>query len=187
MREKEIYREFSRNELSIPIFYRGGWLDASAGPDAWDVALVRKADQIAAAMPYVLRRRYGLRAIGQPALTQTLGPCFRPGDGKSGQRLSNEKDLMQALIDQLPAFDYFNQSWHYSRTNWQSIKHAAHVTQRFDFGGSMLEPVERVFRSFGATQMPYFNISKTPSRLLRARQGLLSVIKGKYRARNAVI
>jgi hypothetical protein len=56
---------------------------------------------------------------------------------------------------------------------WAAIKHAACTTGRFDFGGSMMKPVERFFRSFGATQIPYFCISKTPSLLLRMRQGML--------------
>ncbi|MBF4318694.1 methicillin resistance protein, partial [Vibrio anguillarum] len=29
-----------------------------------------------------------------------------------------EKDLMEALIEQLPQHHYFNQNWHYSNTNW---------------------------------------------------------------------
>lgn len=52
---------------------------------------------------------------------------------------------------------------------WEAIKFAASVTERFDFEGSMIEPVERFFRAFGAEQTAYFSISKTPSRLLRAR------------------
>jgi hypothetical protein len=318
MNEKEIYREFSMHEPSLPIFSRDWWLDATAGPENWNVALVRKGGEVVAAMPYVVRRRYGLKVLGQPPLTQKLGPWFRPGDSKPSTRLSHEKDLMQALIDQLPAFDYFNQNWHYnvrnwlpfcwngfmqttlytyvltelrdteklwagfdnsirtdckkasnrfklsvcddlpldaflalnrmtyarqgipvpysdafvrrvdaacsnrgcrkffiavdpkgrhhagdyivwdensayglmtgsdpslrnsgaiSLCNWANIRHAAQVTKRLDFSGSMMEPVERFFRSFGATQVPYFNLTKTPSRLLRMRQGLLSLVR----------
>lgn len=318
MSAKDRYRTFSRNEPSLPVFSRDWWLDATAGPDAWDVALVIKGNDIVAAMPYVVRRRYGLTVIGQPALTQKLGPWFRASDGKPAARLAREKDLMQELIDQLPPFDHFTQNWHYGRTNWlpfcwngfkqttrytyvlpelgetgrlwagfdnstraeckkaserfrlqvrddlpldaflalnrltfqrqgievpysdafvrrldaacaerscrkyfiavdeegrhhagnyivwdeysayglmngadptlrnsgatslcmwEVIKYAAGVTQRFDFAGSMLEPVERFFRGFGATQLPYFYITKTPSRVLRIREGLLSVMK----------
>jgi hypothetical protein len=62
---------------------------------------------------------------------------------------------------------------------WEAIRHAATVTKHFDFEGSMIEPVERFFRAFGAVQMPYFQITKTPSRLLRARQCLVSSFKGR--------
>lgn len=317
---KDAYRKLCEKETSIPIFSRDWWLDATVGPEAWDVAIVKKNAQIVAAMPYVSRRRYWLRVISQPALTPALGPWIRSGDGKPATKLSNEKELMQALIDQLPYFDYFSQTWDCSRTNWQpffwngfqqttkytyvltklgeteklwsgfdhrareeikkasnrfklrvrddlplddllalsrmtfqrqgmsppysdafvrrldaacaeracrkffiavdpagqphaggymvwdensaytlfsganpslrnsgatslcrweSIKHAANVTQQFNFTGSMIEAVEQAVRNFGGTQVPYFHISKTPSRLLRMRQGLLSVIRGK--------
>jgi hypothetical protein len=314
MSAKEIYREFSRNEPSLPIFSRDWWLDATAGPEAWDVAVVQKGTQVVAAMPYALRRRFGLKVVGQPALTPKLGPWFRPFEGKPATMLAAERELMQALIDQLPDFDYFMQNWHYTRTNWlpfswngfqqttrytyvldeikemeklwsgfqhtarteckkalnrfglrirddlpldaflalnqmtfarqgmpvpyseafvrridaacasrdcrrffiaedpaglhhaglyivwdensayglmtgsdpalrhsgaislcffEAIKHSAGVTQRFDFSGSMMQPVERFFRGFGAVQVPYFNISKACSRVLRARQCLM--------------
>lgn len=318
MNAKETYRELSRREPSIPIFSRDWWLDAAAGPDAWDVSLVKRDNQVLAAMPYVSRRRHGMIALSHPPLTPRLGPWFRTIDANPTKKLANEKELMQELIDQVPAFDYFNQNWHYDYTNWlpfswngfrqttfytyvlaelgdteklwsnlqhkirtqikkasnrfklsvrddlplddllslnrmtfqrqgigvpysdayvrrlddacakhgcrkffiavdpegrhhagtyivwdenssyglinganpelrhsqatslcvwESIKHASQVTQRYDFEGSMREPLEQFFRAFGATQVPYFNISKTPSRLLRIREGLQSVIR----------
>jgi hypothetical protein len=45
---------------------------------------------------------------------------------------------------------------------WEAISFAGSVAQRFDFEGSMLPQIERVFRGFGATQVPYFSISKFP-------------------------
>lgn len=50
---------------------------------------------------------------------------------------------------------------------WEAIKFASKVTRRFDFEGSMLESVERYFRAFGAQQMPYFRVYKTPSKVLQ--------------------
>ena len=43
---------------------------------------------------------------------------------------------------------------------WNAIEHAATVSQGFDFEGSMIENIERFFRSFGAVQTPYFAITK---------------------------
>lgn len=60
---------------------------------------------------------------------------------------------------------------------WEAIMFASTVTRSFDFEGSMIEPIERFFRAFGAEQTAYFSISHTPSRLLKAYQclrGLLS-------------
>lgn len=303
------YRKLCSQESSIPLFSQAWWLDATAGEGAWDVALVEKGDVIVAAMPYVLRRRYGFTLLGQPPLTQTLGPWLRETGGKSATKLARHKDFLQALISQLPPFHHFSQNWHWHMGNWlpfywagfqqttrytyilhelgeeqalwqglqenirgdikkaisrfnlrvrddltvndflvlnrktfarqsldapyteafvqkldqacaerharkifiaedkqgrhhagvyilwdgnsayylmgggdpelrnsgatslcmwEAIKFAATVTRRFDFEGSMIEPVEKFFRAFGAQQTPYFTISRTPSRIIRA-------------------
>lgn len=58
---------------------------------------------------------------------------------------------------------------------WEAIRFASTVTKEFNFEGSMIEPVERYVRGFGAKQKLVFNISKTPSLLLRLRSCLLSL------------
>jgi hypothetical protein len=45
---------------------------------------------------------------------------------------------------------------------WEAIIFASSVVKRFDFEGSMIPQIERVFRGFGAKQLPYFSIAKTP-------------------------
>ena len=265
----------------------------------------------------MLHRRYRLAIVTQPALTPVLGPWLRQTGGKTATQVSHEKELMQALIDQLPPFDHFAQTWHSSIKNWQpfywngfqqttyytyvlpdlsdtakvwdgfesklrrainkasnayrlevrddlpldamlalnrktfdrqgiappypdafvrrldaacaergcrrsfiavdpdgvhhagcymvwdehsaygliagadpthrasggnslamwaSIQYAAGVTRQFNFSGSMIEPFEIYLRAFGGNHVPYFHISKTPSRLLKARQSVLSLI-----------
>lgn len=318
-RAKGIYRKFSRTERSLPIFFRDWWLDAAAGPDAWNVAVVMRDGEVAAAMPYVSRRKYGMRVISQPPLTPMLGPWLRPGSGKSATRLASEKSMMYSLIEQLPAFDHFMQNWYHEHTNWlpfywknfrqttrytyqledirdidkvwngfqhstrgecgkaanrfklqlrddlqlddflelnrmtfakqglsvpysdafvhrldaacrergcrkfwiavdpqgrhhsgfyivwdetsvyglmngtnpelrfsggislcfwEAIKYASTIAQKIDFSGSMMQPVERFLRGFGANQVPYFRVTKTPSILLRMQQGLSFAIRG---------
>lgn len=59
---------------------------------------------------------------------------------------------------------------------WEAIKFAATVSSSFDFEGSMIEPVERFFRAFGAEQTPYFSISHTPSRILKTYYGLRGLL-----------
>ena len=60
---------------------------------------------------------------------------------------------------------------------WEAIKFASTVTKKFDFEGSMIEPIEKYIRAFGAKQKLIFTISKTPSFLLRLRSSLISLIK----------
>jgi hypothetical protein len=315
---KEGYRALCLTETTIPIFSRHWWLDAVAGEENWEVAIVEQGGRIVAAMPYACFRKNGFVLIAQPPLTQTLGPWLRPTDAKSAKRLGREKDLLEALIGRLPKFHHFSQNWHHSRTNWlpfywqgfsqttrytyrltdlsqeqslwaglqanirgdirkardryrlnvrtdltiddflrlheqvferqgmrlpysrtlvarldqacqardarrifiaedetgrrhagvylvwdehsayylmggsdpalrnsgatslclwEAIRFASTVTRSFDFEGSMIEPVERFFRAFGAVQTPYFAVSKTPSPILRARRVILSLVR----------
>jgi lipid II:glycine glycyltransferase (peptidoglycan interpeptide bridge formation enzyme) len=50
---------------------------------------------------------------------------------------------------------------------WEAICRQPETVEVFDFEGSMIEPIERFVRAFGAVQTPYFQVSKTPSRLLK--------------------
>ena len=309
---KKKYSELCDNEC-IPIFQQPFWLNATTG-DSWDVAIVEKGGQIIGAMPYTITRRFGsLVYLGQPSLTQHLGPWIRPSTGKYAKQLGREKEVMQNLIDQLPTYHSFQQNWSYECQNWlpffwrgfqqttrytyvlenladleivfsefqdkvrtdirkaqgrnnlvvdseaplddfielnrkvfqrqsldmvddesfiqqlveaagqhqsvkwfvayddqqrahagvlivwdehsayylmgggdpelrnsgatslcmwEAIKFASTVTKKFDFEGSMIEPVERFFRGFGAVQKPYFSISHVPSRFLRVAKAL---------------
>jgi hypothetical protein len=57
---------------------------------------------------------------------------------------------------------------------WEAIRRARAVTDVFDFEGSMLPPVERYFRAFGARQTPYLRVSRASRRgraALAARAG----------------
>jgi len=60
---------------------------------------------------------------------------------------------------------------------WEAIKFSATVSKSFDFEGSMIEPIERFFRGFGAVQTPYFKVTHTPSRLLRLRKTFQEILK----------
>ncbi len=308
MGEQAAYRELCASGPSIPLFQQAWWLDATCGQE-WDVVLVRKGQEIHAALPFRRRSRRGFTVLSQPALTQFLGPWLRDTGAKKANDYSRQKDLMTELIEALPDHAHYTQSWSPAVTNWlpfywkgfsqttaytyvlpdltdadriwkglrenirreirraenragisvsseasledfialnamtfarqekdlpytpdyvrrldaactdhgcrrifiardgegrahsaaylvwdaqnayylmggsdpelrnsgamslcmwEAIRFAAGVTKRFDFEGSMIEPVERFFRSFGAEQVPYFRVTRTPSHLLRA-------------------
>jgi lipid II:glycine glycyltransferase (peptidoglycan interpeptide bridge formation enzyme) len=61
---------------------------------------------------------------------------------------------------------------------WEAIKFASTVTKKFDFEGSMIEPIERFFRGFGAVQKPYFTVTHKPSKILNTMLCLKKAIKG---------
>jgi hypothetical protein len=47
----------------------------------------------------------------------------------------------------------------------------------FDFEESMIESIEKYFRSFGAIQKPYYNISKTNSKLIKIKNCIRDLLK----------
>ena len=88
------------------------------GEDNWDVVLIEKKERIIACLPYLYIKRYLFTIFGMPQLTQILGPWLRPSSAKYANQLAEQKDLMTALIEKLPAFSCFSQNFHYSITNW---------------------------------------------------------------------
>ncbi|EGQ9631793.1 GNAT family N-acetyltransferase [Vibrio cholerae] len=148
MTNKEKYRRLCEQESTIPIFSQAWWLDAVAG-DNWDVCIVEKGDKIQATMPYVVQKKFGLTLLIQPKLTQTLGPWLRSSTAKYSKQLSQQKDLMEALIDQLPKYHYFSQNWHYSNTNWLPFYWKGfEQTTRYTYVIEKTSDLERVFSDF---------------------------------------
>lgn len=47
---------------------------------------------------------------------------------------------------------------------WEAIQYVSGRTRIFDFEGSMIQPIEHSFRSFGGAQVPYHSLRRTPSR-----------------------
>ncbi|MEY8200576.1 MAG: GNAT family N-acetyltransferase [Colwellia sp.] len=117
MTKVERYRELCESESSIPIFSQPWWLDATCG-NRWDVCLVEGANGMLASMPYVIKSHYGFVELSQSPLTQKLGPWLKPSSAKRGKVLGQQKKLLSKLISQLPKYDYFNQKWDCSYTNW---------------------------------------------------------------------
>lgn len=107
----------STGSFTHSIFEEPWWLDAVA-PGQWDSVEIDEHGTLAARLPYVVRDRAGIRLLGQPALTQTLGPWIAPRHESVSERLAREKDLFARLIDRLPKHDAFRQNFHSDVTNW---------------------------------------------------------------------
>jgi len=60
---------------------------------------------------------------------------------------------------------------------YESIKFALENNKIFDFEGSMIESIEKYFRSFGAIQKPYFQMTKTNSKILKMRDCVRKILK----------
>jgi hypothetical protein len=152
-----------------PIFSQPWWLDAVA-PGRWGQVIIEKGGELFARMPYVLSKKRGRTDITMPQLTQTLGPWLRPYPGKEAKRLSEEKQLMTELIDQLPQFSYFSQNLHYSTTNWLPFYWKGfQQTTRYTYVLEDLTDLDAVFSSF--TRAKRKNMRKA-AKLVTVKQDL---------------
>lgn len=50
---------------------------------------------------------------------------------------------------------------------WAAIQFAATVTNKFDFEGSAIEPIERFFRAFGGRQVSFYNVTTINSKRMK--------------------
>ena len=75
---KEDYSRWCQEQPDLPVFMEPWWLDAVCAGKQWDVLLCRneRTGAIMAAMPYMLRKRLGMRYVIMPQMTQTGGIRF---------------------------------------------------------------------------------------------------------------
>lgn len=116
--DPDMYRAFCEREARIPLFFQAWWLDAVAGPGDWSAVLALRGEEVVGVLPYVRKRCLGMTMLIQPKLTQSLGPWVRPSEARYAKALAMEKDVLGALVDGLPEFDFYRQSWSVARTSW---------------------------------------------------------------------
>lgn len=65
---------------------------------------------------------------------------------------------------------------------WQAIQFASNLSKIFDFEGSMIQPIERFFRGFGARQVAYSHITNASNflRIIQHGRGILRSITEKH-------
>lgn len=169
MCNKEKYRQFCEQESTIPIFSQAWWLDSVAG-DSWNVCVIEKGNEIIASMPYVIQKKFGLTLLTQPKLTQCLGPWLKPSLAKYSKQLSQQKDLMEALIDQLPAYHYFSQNWHHSKINWLPFYwRGFEQTTKYTYVINDLNFTDDVFSLFSSS---YKNKIRKAEKIVNVKRGL---------------
>lgn len=141
MNNKDLYSIFCEKN-GLPIFSQPWWLDAVSGPTHWDVAIVQKNGTPIAAMPYFIKKKWGIKKLTMPPLTQTLGPHIRfPINQSPTNKQSFEHKIMKELIDQLPAFHLYSQHWHARYQNWLPFYWAGFKqTTRYTYQIQQLSP-----------------------------------------------
>jgi hypothetical protein len=104
-------------DKTASIFEENWWLDATASGH-WSAVEVKSGEEVIGRLPFVFKHKFGFTALGQPPLTQALGPWISASPAKYCNRLGREHEILSALIDQLPQHDLFSQSFHSTITNW---------------------------------------------------------------------
>ena len=124
MDNKEQYIRFCQKEENIPLFLQPWWLDAVTQPDGkqWDVLLARnKHKDIDAVLPFVTGKKFGLKYIVMPQLTQYTGVWIKGKiNENNAKRVSREKHLQNSLIQQLNKLNvsYFELNFSLTYKNW---------------------------------------------------------------------
>ena len=124
MSDKEAYILFCEQTPALPLFLQPWWLDAVTIPDGkeWEVLLARnKQGEIEAVMPFVTGKKWGMRYVVTPQLTQYTGVWIKDIDGESTtERLSREKRLQNDIIGQLEAMRiaFFDVKFPLNYTYW---------------------------------------------------------------------
>lgn len=109
----DFYRENYTAFDHCSVFSTPWWWDAVCGADNWDVACHKKGEEVQAMFPYLLRKKSGFKAIGNPLMTPYQSFLIRYPEGqKTATRLSYEKEQISALLEALPKADQFNFRFH---------------------------------------------------------------------------
>jgi hypothetical protein len=148
---KEAYRILCEEE-AIPLFLQAWWMDAVCIRGAWDVLLYEKNGEIIAAMPFHIRKKFGLRFIIEPQLTQYSGILIKyPVNSSLRNQYELEKQICTYFIEQLEksGFIFYQQTFHSSFTNWLPFYWKGfRQTTRYSFVIADISHPENVFAAF---------------------------------------
>ncbi len=114
IRRQEAYRHFATQAPDLPIFMKPYYLDAVCGPEQWSAALAYRGNQVAGALPFFLKKKWGWQYVAMPLLCRFMGPYLLP----EFRTVRREIPLLRELIAQLPPLAAFEQDFHYGAANW---------------------------------------------------------------------
>ncbi|MBL7713584.1 MAG: GNAT family N-acetyltransferase [Chitinophagaceae bacterium] len=96
---KELYRSVA---AQLPVFFRPWWIEA-VHQGHWDLALLRRQDEVLAVWPYTIERKALFTIVRNPLLTPYFGPLWLgPGAPEAG--------WAEQLRQQLPKADFLQWS-----------------------------------------------------------------------------
>lgn len=151
---KEKYRLLCDENKDIPLFMQAWWLDAVCEPEnkIWDVFINLHNGKIIGAMPYHLLKKFRLKGIIQPRLSQYNGIWLNyPENQSTYKRLSFEKKIYSYFIEEISKADisYYQQNFHHSVKNWLPFYWNGYSqTTRYTYVINDISDSEIVFNNF---------------------------------------
>lgn len=117
MSETNKQKYLEKMMADTPFFHLPCFLD-SVTDGSWDVAIVEdKNGNLLASMPYFLEKRGKYKNIVQPHLAQYMGPWLNK-EYIQTKTIHRTHQLIEELMEQLPACHAYFQNWHFSVMNW---------------------------------------------------------------------
>jgi len=98
-----------RTRLSALLFHEPWWLSAASGGQYSEVTVERGGETIGR-LPFVRRRKMGMRVLRMPHFTHVLGPAVATLKGKAETQLRHRIGIIRELLGQLPQADFFMHS-----------------------------------------------------------------------------
>ena len=154
MTDKDRYRVFCDAGADVPLFSQPWWLDAVVGAQTWDVVIADEGGNISGSLPFLYKLKAGLKICTQPNLTQFAGPTFHGlEDMNYNTRLSAEKRILGLLLERLPAYQIFTQTFAPTFTNWLPLYWCGfQQTTRYSYAIEDISDVDVVLAGFSSAK-----------------------------------
>ncbi|MGN0187142.1 MAG: GNAT family N-acetyltransferase [Paludibacteraceae bacterium] len=110
MTNKERYVVWATEQDGLPIFLQPWWMDAVCTGKEWDVLLAEnERGEIMGAMPYLIRKRLGMRYIVMPQMTQLGGIWLAPQYAEDQWQVTEICRMIAEQLDNLHLAYYYQQ------------------------------------------------------------------------------
>lgn len=152
----------------LPIFLQPWWMDAVCAGKAWDVILVERDGKILAAMPYLIRKRMGLRFVLMPQQTQIGGVWIDQQLHDSGDRAAIGQ-VLDNVIEQLNALKLAYYYQHFAVRNPLAIQFAERgflVRERVTYRIEDTSDMEVILRHMSKNKMRQLHRAQTAGLVL---------------------
>lgn len=154
MTNKELYTDWAVQQEYLPIFMQPWWLDAVCAGKEWDVLLSKDSHgNIRAALPYLIRKKWGMKWIVMPQQTQIGGIWLAQNGGliEGTDEAIDIRTICEDLVNQLRAMrtDYYHQQYPIGSKAVDVMKALGfRVRERVTYRLEDLHDIDAVIRNF---------------------------------------